>query len=246
MIPDKEEGPPPSEGPSEKSVRVTGPLEHPPPPTGQNYTPDITGEKGARWAKIPGQATDLSLPLLRLLVAYSKFAGGRTRIATVSENTIAIELGWFWTSKATGETHPQRRRVNAKRKELIALGYMLPAGKRCIYGKWLDAFIVAPYTEKHIDLASKWQFQTYVTRTLSTPDAHSQDRLMRTESAHIQRFTDFKTEVESENSNGASSSASRLAPQDQDQERTEEEHEGKGNLNAVSEWLDRTTGRRRG
>jgi hypothetical protein len=70
MIPHKkEEGPSPSEGPSLKSVRVTGPLEHPPPPTEQHYTPDITGEKGERWAKIPGRAAGLSLPLLRLLVA---------------------------------------------------------------------------------------------------------------------------------------------------------------------------------
>ena len=224
MIPHKAEGPPPSEGPSEKSVRESGDsVVHPPSPTGPKYIPGGDGVK-ERWAMVPSAASGLPVAQLRVLVVYSRFAN-RWRISFVSENRVAAELGWYYGKDKT----PNRRNVARARRGLEDLGYIVDAGIRRIPGstrEWVRAYLVAPYqSDQRVDLEIRKVLTPESTmRQFWRDDASVSNVTMRQLGTHIQRFTDLGTE----NGNGASSSASRLAPQEQ--ERIEEEQrESNGN-----------------
>jgi hypothetical protein len=172
LIPLKEEGPPTPEGPSEEVSASLARLNTPPPATGTEYTPDVAGSKGARWAKVPLQVHQLrSRRLVDVLVSYSGHAMASNRVAVVSDTRIATELEWFYTSKKTGKTHPHRRKVWSYRRQLEALGYLLPAGRRCIEGKWIDAWLVAPFDDGQVELAQKWRLQTYVATSFGAPNS---------------------------------------------------------------------------
>ncbi len=146
-----------NEAPSETDVRAITAQEHPT-TYSLKYTPDARW-----WAKVPAGAVYLNPRPLRLLTMYSAFAD-KSRIAVVSDDRIAHELGWGYTSKKTGRYVRDRQRVWAVRKELEDPGCIVPAGHRMWDDHWINAFLVAPYTAEQLAVAHRWRLQDLVSQ----------------------------------------------------------------------------------
>lgn len=199
MSPDnKEDGVPhPMGTPSPKDVRESEDSVVHPLPTAVQYIPDLDGETGERWAKLPTSALGLPKPQLRVLFAYSRCAN-RFRVATVSENTIATDLGWFYGKNKT----PNRRNVIRERDALVAGRFMEDAGVRRVPGAdkvWVRSYLVAPYNDQqYLDVLSRRALtggdNPSTMRRFRRDDASVSPATMRPSATHIQRSTEDRTE----------------------------------------------------
>lgn len=107
---------------------------------------------GRAWGKAPEAllAPQLSKGALRLFIALSIHADGRSRLAWPTQDTLAKELGHVSPSG-----NPDRRYVRRLVEELLAADLIRRAGRH-LWGdrRWTSRFLVAPFPNVEDDPSS--------------------------------------------------------------------------------------------
>jgi hypothetical protein len=142
-----------------------------------NQSTEEQGRRPAAWGKVPRYVATMTLrkDALRLFVILSSYAGGVSRLAWPSQDTLARDLGWI--SSRTGR--PDRYRISKALRELLNADVIRKAGRHP-HGEraWTTRYLVAPFPVE--DAYEGYATSSEVDASNGAEDAYENGPTMRT------------------------------------------------------------------